>query len=941
MRPIRCLVLLLVALVAGEVAAQSPLQREAFRIGSVPADRSLRSARRAPALDLPAWTDRVDPALRSLWLADASPTARQRRAAPVLEAEPVAVTYDASGEPLVELFVQTDDPAGLAAVPGVEVRAVAGDVAVVRAAVDALPGVAERAGVRFVEAARVRRLLNDGGREDVRADVVQAGGGGLPRAFRGEGVVVGVLDSGLDVTHPDFQSASGTRVRYLLEYLDGGGQRSWTKAQIDADPAAVTERDGNGGGGHGTHVTGTAAGNGAVMASQRGMAPAADIVFVKGVRDPDSNGGFADADVISGVDAIFQQAAAFRQPAVVNLSLGGHFGSHDGTSLYEQALSNLGGPGRIIIAAAGNEGFSFIHAGEVVQANVLNETIWFANGPTFAGATLWYDAGSLSEFSVGAYRNNNGSLEWLGAVGVDAGQALSDPNGQGVPFVVDGVTLGYVSIDARTTADPRNGDGNVLFSVEGTDGVDIQNVVWSILTSGTRAGRVDLWALQSEFLAREIGFPNQNEIPGDTRQTVGVPSTALGVIAVGSHVTGTSWTDVDGVGRQWSNPHPTHDPNAPSVVPDLGQRSYFSSLGPTRDGRTSPDITAPGELIFSTRSSHTTPGTGHTSERALVLQGGAYLGMQGTSMASPHVTGIVALMLQADPSLTPAEVRAILQATARTDGFTGTVPNDAFGAGKVDALAAVLRTLDLCGTACSGGVGGGTGTTVSEAEPNNAPAQAQDVGAALPITISGTAENTDAGTLGITFTGGTRDDLEDLYLVTTSGPGLTLSLSGYTQDLDLYLLDRTAASLLGSSNSVEPTETIDLPDLPAGTYLVGISFYDAGSETGSTAYTLTASSAGTAVASDDRPEGDVVLYPVAPNPVRSRAAVEFELAQPADVRLSLYDVLGREVRMVAEGARPAGPGAIALDAAGLSPGSYVLRLVAGAESRTQRMTIVR
>ena len=930
------LALILTAAVGAPASwAQSDLQRRALTV-IVPSDRTIKVDDIArPAL--PDWAAKVDPALLTL---STSP-ARSARAARMTAAEEPVAVHRVGGRTLVDLLIETSNPDALAAMPGVELRTVAGNVAVVRADLDALPTLASHTQVRYVEAARVRRttrepiptsvpdagVRNDEGRVDIRADVVQNGGGGLPRAFRGEGVVIGVVDSGLDVTHPDFNTGAGTRVQFLIEYLSNGGEQTWTKAQIDA--GGVTERDGDGGFGHGTHVTGSAAGNGTSNAAQRGVAPNADLVFVKGIRDANSNGGFSDADVIDGVSRIFQQAAALGQPAVANLSLGGHFSPHDGSSLYEQALSNLTGPGKIIVAAAGNEGSDFIHAGETVSANVLNETIWLVNDAGFAAAVMWYDAGSQNAFSVGAYNVNGTQLEWIGSVGVPAGQLYAEANGDPIPFIVEGVTRGYIRVDARTTADARNGDGTVTFEVIGDNTTDISQTVWSILSDGG-GGRVDTWAVAgSEFLANELGFPNQNEIPGDVAMTIGTPSTALGVVAVGSHVTSSTWTDIDGSGRQWQNP----GPNGP-VIPSLGQRSYFSSRGPTRDGRRSPDITAPGELIFSALSSHLTEGVG--VQRALILQGGGYAGQQGTSMASPHTAGTVALMLQADPQLDPTAVREILQQTARTDVFTGAVPNDDFGSGKIDALAAVLRTLERCGTRCEGGNTGGT--TLAEVEPNNTAAQAQAFVGTFPFTLNANAEGEDVGSINISFSDGSSDDLEDLFRVTTTTVGLTLTLSGYTRDLDLYLLDGAATTLLGQSNTVDPTETIDNATLPAGEYLVGVSFFDA---TGASPYTLVAAS-GVSVATDEAPEnGELVLHPVAPNPVRGHAAVEFELAEAAEVRLSVFDVLGREVRLVADGTRRAGPHAASLDVEGLSPGTYVVRLTTGSLARTQRMVVVR
>ena len=879
------------------------------------------------AIAPPAWTARLDATARLLALG----------VAPELLLGGDAVLFRGpDGRPTVDLFVRTSAPAALGRVAGVEVRAVAGDVAVVRAPISAIETLARSADVQYVEASQTRQGYNDSGRADMRADEVHAGGGGLPRAFMGQGVTVGVVDSGLDVAHPDFFSGGTSRVRFLLEMLEAGGQTEYTRAQITANPAGIPQRDRNG---HGTHVTGSAAGSGGIRPELRGVAPAADIVAVKGSRQNNGRSSFSDTDVVAGVSYIFQKAQDAGQPAVANLSLGGPFGPHDGTSLYEQALTNLSGAGRIIVAAVGNDGDRPVHAGDASQANTLNETLWFAGSPDFAAATLWYDGGALGEFGIAAYLVTGGQLEQIGLVSVSAGQVLG--GGQnGVPYVADnGQTIANVTIDAATTSAPGNNDGNVIFQLQGGPGIDLRNVVWSIASIGPGVGRFDVWSLVgSEFYAQTVGFP-WNEVPGDARYTVSPPSTALAVIGVGSHITNNDWVDIDGTPRQQLEPNPDGNPNSPPVVVPLGRLSSFSSRGPTRDGRVGLDVTGPGEIIFSTHSADAVVGNGGIARRENLLQGGGYLGSQGTSMSSPHVAGLVALMLQADPSLTPAEVRQILRETGRADGATGGLPNANFGHGKADALAAVLRTLQLCGAACGGT---GTGTTATEAEPNNAPDQAQSLGGGSPITLTGAAQQTDTGTITVDYGGGDIDDLEDMFRITTTGPGLSLSLGGFNRDLDLFLIDGAATQFIAVSNAVgeNGTETISQPTLPAGTYLVGVSYYDGGGA-GQTPYALVATGA-FSVAGEDAPlAGGLVLRALAPNPVRGTGEVAFDLPAALDVRVAVYDVLGREVARLADGPYAAGAHAVAFDASRLSAGLYVVRLAAGAEARTQRLIVAR
>jgi minor extracellular serine protease Vpr len=591
----------------------------------------------------------------------------------------LSVYKDASGRLMVDLFIQLNDPSAPSTLLalGIEVRTQVGNILVARAPVEGLSALAEEPGVRRVEISKKRHASLDSSRANIGADMVHQGID-LPQAYQGEGVVVGVIDSGIDFTHADFSDQNGSRILHLLEFTEGGGQNEWTKNDIDNKPGSITQMDGNGGGGHGTHVTGIAAGGGQLNSAMMGIAPASDIIFVKGVRDPDSDGGYIDTDVIAGCQYIFDKADQMGKPAVVNLSIGSHFGPHDGTSLYEQSLSGLVGPRKLIVAAAGNEGDDFIHAGDNATANVLSETIFIPDpSDQRAGISMWYDPGVISAVAVFAYDTQ---LNFLGqAPSIGVGNFLDS-----TPVVVNNDTLGFVTIDAQTSQDPNNGDGNVIFLIDNNDipTIDISEVIWAVGSQGPSDGRLDLWVITGgRFYDQIVGFPDETEMPGNNDYSVGIPATAEKVISVGSYTTKNSWIDVDGRSLTISPP------------PTIANRSAFSSIGPTRDGRMSPNITAPGQLIFSALSSHLTEGIGYT--RQVVLQAGGYQGQNGTSQASPHVTGTVALMLQVKNDLTYDEVVQCLSETARTNQFTGTTPNNEVGPGYLDAHAAVIKVVDL------------------------------------------------------------------------------------------------------------------------------------------------------------------------------------------------------------------------------------------------------
>lgn len=602
-----------------------------------------------------------------------------------------------AGTEWVDVFVRLED-AIAPTETGYHERSRAGDISVGLVPLTALRELAFHPAVAYVQTARVNRRLNATGNQDTGVNLVHAGHE-LNGPVKGAGVVVGVLDSGIDFSHPDFSSPNGTRIRFLMDMRSDDTEVIYTKSDIDTNPAGVMQRDGNGGGGHGTHVAGTAAG-------LTGVAPEADIVFVKGIRDDASNGGFSDADVANGTNWIFERAAELGRPAVVNLSLGGHYGPMDGTSPYEQFLSNLTGPGRIIVAAAGNSGFDPIHAGTNLQPNTLYESLMEPMSSDFNHVQMWYRSGAIRSVAFGYYTLVNGSLQFLGMtnavnVGTAAGiTQYGDLNPVAIRF--NNQTIGFFAVDARTTSDPSNGDGmiDLILTNNESSSVDLNNLFWTVLyqSSANASGRADLWANGAYFYPFMVGLEDVVEIPGDTDFTVGSPATSRKVISVGSYVTRNSWIDIDGRSRQQLNPNPAGE--GPAVVPTIGNISYFSSRGPTRDGRVAPLIAAPGEKIASTLSSHLHVRATEDQAYELggvfrgdIVQGGSYMVTQGTSMASPHVAGLVALMLQVNPTLDFEQVSATLRETARVDMAVGNVPNVSFGHGKVNAHAAVKRAL--------------------------------------------------------------------------------------------------------------------------------------------------------------------------------------------------------------------------------------------------------
>ena len=389
---------------------------------------------------------------------------------------------------------------------------------------------------------------------------------------------------------------------------------------------------------------------------------------MKGIRDPQSQGGFIDNDVLYGVQWIFNKAAVLNKPCVVNLSLGGHFGPHDGSSAYEQALSNMVKPGRIIVAAAGNEGTSYIHTSFTAAGTSYTDApkaLWqMPLGTTLSAVDMWYPAANSMSVGIGVYDQQGALLVYTTPL---APGDLIDT----LQVIVNNQLLGVVSIDAASA--PTNNSRNVLFVVEGND---IPQYVWTVYANGN--GVLDAWVVTGgRFAPPIIGLDPLYKF-GDNDKSVGIPATANKVVSVGAYVTKNSWVDLNNTTQTEQNlcggPQP----------PQLGELACFSSHGPTRDSRAKPDFVAPGEVIVSPLSS------GYSAPPENTLLGGGLQKQQGTSQAAPHVTGIVALMLQKNNYLTYDNVVTVLKATSTPPQAPPVNSQNLWGAGRVNALSAML-----------------------------------------------------------------------------------------------------------------------------------------------------------------------------------------------------------------------------------------------------------
>jgi subtilisin family serine protease len=183
-----------------------------------------------------------------------------------------------------------------------------------------------------------------------------------------------------------------------------------------------------------------------------------------------------------------------------------------------------------------------------------------------------------------------------------------------------------------------------------------------VVTDESGGGRFDGW------VTTDAGHISD----GDSSSTIDEPGNARGVITVGAWNSKAAWPSK--LGEQDE-----------SDEIELGSLSEFSSQGPTRDGRTKPDLAAPGTWICAALSSSA------VAFEDLTHPDGVHVMHRGTSMAAPHVTGTIALLFDVDPQLASADVAELLTSTAVRDSYTGSAPNVRWGYGKLDAWAALLE----------------------------------------------------------------------------------------------------------------------------------------------------------------------------------------------------------------------------------------------------------
>lgn len=539
-------------------------------------------------------------------------------------------------------------------------------------------------GIKGISRIEIGSLLSlDMERElnSARVDSVHNNWGNLlDQPYLGTNVVIGVIDWGFDYTNPNFYDTSLTNMRLVRAW-----DQNKTSGPSPANYGFGTEYVGTaellaaqedtlyvfGPGTHGTHVAGIAGGSGSGQIAY-GVAPNAELIFISLKRDAPS--------LIDGFNYIKDYAESVGKPWVVNMSFGSHLGPHDGSSLQNIGIDNLHGPGRIFVGSAGNNGNNNFHLNRnfletsdtlftVINFNNTQSdyfgqaiSIWGSENSSFKAGLRFVNSSNTTLYETPLYWTND-NLEIIDTLTVSGNQII----------------VRMVAVSAYET----NNKPNILVEIKNPGNLK------TVLIAHSENSHLHLWnvvRLNNRFTNWGTDFTNNypNALNGDAHYGLGEPAgVGKNVITVASYKA-----------EQWN------DTGSSFVFGDI---SSFSSRGPTVDGRVKPDIASTGQDVLSSINSFD-PNNQSGLIFPFEFEGRTYgfKRLSGTSMSSPMVTGIVALMLEANPNLTAIAAKDILKMTARLDVYTGNIPlNEGdlqWGWGKANALAAVIAAKQFVGT---------------------------------------------------------------------------------------------------------------------------------------------------------------------------------------------------------------------------------------------------
>lgn len=595
-----------------------------------------------------------------------------------------------SGE-MFQAFIRVDGEEDLSALrtAGVKVNARFDNFVTVQIPASAMTEVMSMTCVREISFARPLSLHNDSARSLSCIDRVHDGQG-MVAPLTGRGVIVGIIDTGIDFNHVNLCGIDGkTRVKAVYMPCDTTGPRPVVGGDTlpgscyeSPDMIAMLTTDFNGTS-HGTHTLGTAAGSYRAN-GWYGVATEADLVACGMPGD-----SLSDANVANALKYIFDYADRVNKPCVVNMSIGTNEGPNNGTSFMCRTFEALSGPGRICVLSAGNDGnvpVRFNHRlagdGDVVTTLMRGKS----SGTQHNGyVSMWSDGASVHRSRLVAINRGDNSIAyaspWIGLQDEDSVLTLSsEVEPDFARFFTGEVQFASAMEPQFNQAGDRIGDRFHSFWIfDATISSD-----YLLGLQYTSSDEVELvgWSTKDDYFDT---FGINGMVGGSTQGSISDLATTDSVISVGAYCSRKSYYDSN-------NELYTYNRCTPDDI------AYFSSYGPDESGIERPDLCAPGFAVISSANRY------HDSSHYQHMPPGVtvsgveypYSVIYGTSMSAPVVTGVIAMMLQLNPSLTVSDVREAFRASSVKDAFVTGGDHSKWGFGKLDAWSAVDAVIGHC-----------------------------------------------------------------------------------------------------------------------------------------------------------------------------------------------------------------------------------------------------
>lgn len=541
---------------------------------------------------------------------------------------------------------------------GYEAEVITDKLVVVTLPPSFIPTLAERTDVNYIHASQQLYPRLSVARTETGVTKVTEGEG-LETPFTGKGVVVGIIDQGFEYAHPAFTNR-------VVRYGASGTSGTLTSSRPTRD-----SRDDVG---HATHVANIAAGSKVSGSDYYGFATDADLILI--------SSDFANSSVLKQAKAIKNYAENNGQPWVLNMSFGAEIGPHDGSTEFDRGMSDLCGPGGLMVAAMGNSGGSKIHARRAFTSD--DTPVYLKIKPTsdntnnYIYSSIWSEANDgQSHFDVkfivyASSKRYELTTSQMNSAGTYIWQGI-DPNNQRQYYTIQGRLDNLIKVLGLGSM------STCSFFFEVTGKKDDAFHAW-----------LDSDNAPCEFVTSATPYRTTQ---GDDEYLCGEGGASVGkAVAVGSYNVRDSFTNINN--ETWS---------MKSFYGSANAMSNFTSPGPQLGDAVKPAVCAPGGLVISAFSQNSTYFSDYQNYQiqTVAVNGKKYYYglMSGTSMASPAVTGILALWLEANPKLTYEDVLTIFKETARRDKTTGEADetgwNARSGYGKIDAYEGLKKALEM------------------------------------------------------------------------------------------------------------------------------------------------------------------------------------------------------------------------------------------------------